>query len=398
MAALFACALVVIMGFLGLAVDYNHASGVKANMQATLDAAVLAAASSTNTPTTIAENYFNAAKFNAQSVNATFSVTGNKVTGTATATVNTSFLKVLNLNKFDIKVESTATGGGSAASPLCIMALGNKWNSTTKTWTTGKMSSALNVNSGPAIEAGKCEIHVLSTAGGAAMFNAGASLNFSKICIASTSINDNSNGAIKNIKTSCATNSDPYAGKLTSPKVETCIRALKPYEGGTVDFEPGTYCGAFNLNSKNGVGVKATFKPGVYVFSNSSWVVDGGTWTGDGVTFYFDDDKSSIQFNSGMTLNIAAPTSASAAYPGVLMFERAGLNKSSLTFNDSNSSTLSGVIYLPSRDVTFNSTSNITATRSFQLIVNSLMLNAANWTIAPYSTSGGGSGNARLTN
>ena len=36
MAALFACALVVIMGFLGLAVDYNHASGVKANMQAVL--------------------------------------------------------------------------------------------------------------------------------------------------------------------------------------------------------------------------------------------------------------------------------------------------------------------------------------------------------------------------
>ena len=63
------------------------------------------------------------------------------------------------------------------------------------------------------------------------------------------------------------------------------------------------------------------------MIKGGSWVVDGGSMTGSGVTFYF-ADTSLIQFNGGMTLTLSAPTTGT--YAGILMYEKDGLSKSQL--------------------------------------------------------------------
>ena len=111
--------------------------------------------------------------------------------------------------------------------------------------------------------------------------------------------------------------------------------------------------------------------------SNGGWNVNGGKWTGTGVTFYF-ADTSKIQFNSGMNMTLSAPTSGT--YTGILFYEKSGLGRSSVAFNDTVSESVSGLIYLPSRDLTFNSSSNLSSP-SFTLVANSLTLNTVNWNL-----------------
>jgi hypothetical protein len=61
-------------------------------------------------------------------------------------------------------------------------------------------------------------------------------------------------------------------------------------------------------------------------------------------------------------------------------------------FNGSLGETLEGIIYLPNRDVTYNSTTN--QVNRISMVVNSMIMNSANWQIEPYTSSGGSSGGA----
>jgi hypothetical protein len=97
------------------------------------------------------------------------------------------------------------------------------------------------------------------------------------------------------------------------------------------------------------------------------------------VTFYF-ADSSYIQYNSGMNLTLNAPTTGT--YAGILFYEKDGLSDSNFVFDDSVSETLTGLIYLPSRNITFNSTSNET-TPGITLIANTAIFNTLNWSLSP---------------
>ncbi|MCB1492188.1 MAG: pilus assembly protein, partial [Rhodobiaceae bacterium] len=61
--------------------------------------------------------------------------------------------------------------------------------------------------------------------------------------------------------------------------------------------------------------------------------------------------------------------------------------------------TLTGIIHLPNRDATYNSTTN--QTNKVTLVVNTIILNSANWKLSPYdgpgaAGSGAATGAARL--
>jgi len=118
-----------------------------------------------------------------------------------------------------------------------------------------------------------------------------------------------------------------------------------------------------------------TLAPGLYVIKGGGWNVDGGTFTGHGVTFYF-ADSSAIQFNSGMTSDITAP--ASGTYSGILMFEPDGLSPSPFVWDDSVSSSMEGLVYLPSRNATFNSYSSVSGDK-LTLVLNTLIADGTGW-------------------
>ncbi|OYW82223.1 MAG: hypothetical protein B7Z26_03755, partial [Asticcacaulis sp. 32-58-5] len=164
------------------------------------------------------------------------------------------------------------------------------------------------------------------------------------------------------------------------------------YNGGTVNLTPGTYCGWVNFNS----GTNVNLAPGLYVIKNGGWNVNGGTWTGNDVTFYF-ADTSKIQFNSGMNTTLSAPTSST--YKGILFFEAPNLSKSQFIFNNANGNNMDGLIWLPSREMTFNAKS-LLQSDSMTMVVNRLILNNTGWNLTPDTSvavaSGGSLSHVRL--
>jgi hypothetical protein len=253
-------------------------------------------------------------------------------------------------------------------------------------------SQTLLVNSNFKLNAPNCEIDVASTSSNAAMFNSGSTLSVTKTCVAGNVTN---NGAtIGGLQTGCTTHTNPYAGTLTAPAVGSCTVNSANYSG-TVNLSPGTYCGSFNFNGSGTINLAA----GLYIFNGTTWNINSGwTITGSGVTLYFVNSSSHVQFNSGVNVSLKAPTTGT--YANVLMFEPDGLSKSSFAVDGTSATgyALQGLIYLPSRNVTFNTIYNGTSDAT-TLVVNQVIFdsNSPNsWSISPSSGSGGAS--VTLTN
>jgi len=132
-----------------------------------------------------------------------------------------------------------------------------------------------------------------------------------------------------------------------------------------------------------------TFKPGLHIIKGRMIANSGSTIIAKGVTFFFPDVNSEIRANGSLTFTGTAPESG--PYAGILMYEATddasnNANKQQYVFNGSNGEVLEGLIYLPNRNVTYNSTTNQTS--KIAMVVNSMIMNAANWSIEPYEGSG----------
>jgi Flp pilus assembly protein TadG len=375
----YALAMVPLTLAAGAGIDFVTAIDAKTALQNAIDSAVLAGASAGNS-TSAAATVF------ASEPLSKFGVTGSPVftvnsdssfTGKVTATVPVSFLSLAGIKTLTVQVSATAKVGGT--STACILVLDKT------------ASQALLMNNGADIEAPKCEVHVASTGYPAAVFNAQTTISSAKTCIAGTSILDN-NGTHPNLVKGCNVAADPFAGTLPTPSTSSCTYSNGNYNGGSYTMSPGVYCGWFNFNGNNNL----TFSPGVYVIKGGGWNVNGGTWTGDGVTFYF-ADTSKIQFNSGVKATLSAP--ASGTYAGILMYEAGGLPLSQFVLDDSKGHVLNGLIYLPSRQMTLNSGANVT-TDQVSVVVDTLIVNNATWYVTPPTTKAitgsGSSGSAFL--
>jgi Flp pilus assembly protein TadG len=390
-ATIFGIAAIPLTLGIGAAVDYSRVSSAGSKLQTAIDSAVLsgvgASAAQRTHPATIAyvANIFNT---DAQSIGQVASSSfvfnsDGSLTGTATVAVPTVVMALGGTPRVSLNVSATAMPAASSTN-VCILLLDPS------------ASQALLMNSGANINAPNCEVDVASQGNPAAIFNSGTTLATSKTCIRGTSYISNG-GTHPNLSAGCTTVSDPFAGNLPAPPSTVCAGPNANggnFNGGTVNLSPGVYCGWFNFNSSPTVNLAA----GTYVIENGGWNVGGGTWTGNGVTFYF-ADTSKIQFNSGMNMTLSAPTSGT--YSGILFYEKSGLALSQFVFDDSVAENLTGLIYLPSRNVTFNSTSNISSPQ-FTLVADTAIFDTANWNLSPGpmkiagTGSGSASGNARL--
>ncbi|MEQ1654008.1 MAG: hypothetical protein ABL897_16105, partial [Hyphomicrobium sp.] len=77
-------------------------------------------------------------------------------------------------------------------------------------------------------------------------------------------------------------------------------------------------------------------------------------------------------------------------YKDVVIFEAGGLVPSPFVLDDSIGMNLTGLIYLPSRDTTFNAASNLFS-KDTTLVVKTLILDQTNWSLDSTSTEIGGS-------
>jgi Flp pilus assembly protein TadG len=381
-----------VCGLVGLGVDaslwYMNARRIQTIAEVTaLSAGRLLSDSSqtTSTITTVANNdaLLNGFSTATDTLAVSFGPSGNAPPAATTITVTVKRSVPLVFSALFLSSQPVASAAATASSTgpaVCIYVLG-----------TG--SQTLTVNSSFNLNAPNCEIDVASTASTAAIFDSGATLSVMKTCVAGTVIN---NGAtVGGLATRCSTHSNPYKGTLAAPTVGGCT-VNGANCSGTVSLNPGTYCGNFNFNGTGTVKLAA----GTYIFDGTNWNINSGwTITGTGVTFYFVNSSSYVQFNSGVTVSLTAPTSGT--YANVLMFEPDGLSTSSFAIDGASSSghALQGLVYLPSRNITFNSTYSGTAD-AFTLVVNQLIFDSnspKSWSITPAS-GGGASGSIVLTN
>jgi Flp pilus assembly protein TadG len=358
---IFALALIPVLMLVGVAIDYSRASAIKTQLQAAMDAAVLAGAAQSVGQTATAQSVFSAhlqpGPYSLESI--AFSLGGDaSVIGNASAEVETTLLAAASVKTLTISV--TATAKPLRKSDVCILLVDPT------------AAQPLLVNSGASLKAPDCEVHVRSTGSPAAIFNSGSTFVTKRTCLAGASPLYNGT-TVANVETRCKAVADPFAGNLPVPASSACTASNGNYNGGSVSLAPGVYCGWFNFNNAPDV----TFAPGVYVIKGGGWNVNAGRWKGAGVTFYF-ADTSLIQFNSGISADLTAPTGG--AYAGILMYEASGLAKSNFVFNDSVSNRLEGLIYLPSRNVIFNAKSQLHTDKA-TLVFNTLILDQTNWNL-----------------
>jgi Flp pilus assembly protein TadG len=372
-------------GLIGLGTDaslwYVNARRIQTIAEVSALSAGRLLSNSSQTASTITTVANNAALLNGFStatdtIAVSFGPSGDVPPAATTITVSVKRTVPLVFSALFLTSNPVATAAATASSTgpsVCIYVLG-----------TG--SQTLTVNGGFSLSAPNCEVDVASTASPAAIFNSGTTFNTMKTCVAGAVTN---NGAtIGGLASRCSTHANPYKGALAAPSVGGCTVNSANYSG-TVSLSPGTYCGNFNFNGSGTLRLAA----GTYIFNSTNWNINSGwTVTGTGVTFYFANSSSYVQFNSGVTVSLTAPTSGT--YANVLMFEPDGLSTSSFAIDGSSSSghALQGLVYLPSRNITFNSTYSGTAD-AFTLVVNQLIFDSNSpktWSITP--ASGGGSG------
>lgn len=357
----FGLTLIPLAALIGAAVDFNHALRVRGKLQNALDASLVSAATNDDdTRMAAAKAFFgqNSKALEVYGPDASFHAADvGRIGGVATAEVATSFMRLVNINSLPVAARSSVVFNRDAGR-ACVVLLDPD------------ASNAFRINSGADITAEECEVHVHSEANPAANFNAGISIDFKRICIKGSDILNNY-GPIDGLETDCTPIADPYAGKLPEPPSASCDFSDLNFNGGSVHLTPGVYCGWVNFNSAPDV----TFAPGVYVIRNGGWNVNGGTWTGTGVSFYF-ADTSMIQFNSAVEAHLTPPTDGD--YMNLMFFEAEGLEQSNFVLDDSRGFEMSGIIYLPSRNTIYNSGSTIES-RSLTMVFNTLILNQTKW-------------------
>lgn len=354
----------------GFAVDYSDSLRKRSDLQARLDGAVLAGAASEGNKPGEALNFFlltsGLPDAEAQALvngnRISFNLQNDRLAGRVTKTFERPFAFGRDAH-YDMTVEAAVRLRSAGPAGPCINVLGN-------------VSQALLLNSGAKIDAPNCEIHVHSTRNPAFIMNAGVDMKIANLCVKGTNFIRNG-GTVTKMQTACNVMADPYAGKIPEPAVPASCQTSGARDGSSHTLNPGMHC-QVNFNGSPTI----TFRPGLHIIRGSMNINSGATVIAEGVTFYFPDRDSRIQANGALTMRATAPTSG--AYKDILMFEKtsgAGANPSTgqYVFNGSRGESLQGVIYLPFRNVTYNSTTNISGS-NISMVVNTMIVNSANWT------------------
>jgi Flp pilus assembly protein TadG len=350
--------MVVMIGAVGLGVDYGRALNQRTAMQRALDASLLAAGATTDASkrVAVAEKYFTANYTGGVPVTPIFSNAANgNVAGKANAEVPTTVSQILGITTLNTgavasvapSVTVTNTASGSVQTTTqgalpCIMAL-----DTAKKW-------SFEVISNSKWEAPQCEVHVASNHSEAMKVDSASQVNFKSVEVKGglKQIGDKSIARVNLASTKVA--SDPFVGKM--PSVPTGACTYTNYTNPTPTVSPGTYCGTTTF-----AGDMVTMNPGLYIFQSPTGTsgglhVSAKTIRGHGVSFYFADNNTKLlSYKSKNRNHLHAPTTGT--YAGILMFEPAGLTKRTVLIDSADEQSWRGLVYLPSIDLRLKSIS-----------------------------------------
>lgn len=398
----------VMMGFLGFALDVGYFFQQERQAQAAADAAAIAAAeeysygNSSNVQSAAnaiaALNGFDpAASTNPATVTITQPTSGNYATSsggspsgwvqaTVTRPVPTFFLAAFN-RLGTMTVAGTATAGQGETSPTCICLEGTS-------------GMDLNMSNNSKLTATGCGVTVNSSSNNAVGVVGSATLSALSLGTVSSTWNNisniNNNGKITSstdivlgISSGCnptlptlPTYSSCTADPLTHYGNGGSTYTVGPNSGNGTTTGGNTICyNSLTIGSNNDT---VTLNPGVYVINGGSlhWL-SGPQKGGSGVSFFL-VNGATVTIDNGANPTISAPTSGT--YQNVLFYQPAS-NTNAMSLQGGSTTNMSGIVYAPGAALTVGNGSS--STISLGVVAQSMTLNGGcNFVSTSYSNMG----------
>jgi hypothetical protein len=216
---------------------------------------------------------------------------------------------------------------------------------------TAQAALQLSGNASIQITAPKCVVQVNSKNLFAVTMNGNTTINSQENCFVGGLQKVGNSTILPPPDSTCKAIPDPFAN-YPRPAVGPCDYTNYQLSGNnTVTLQPGVYCGGMNFSSK----VTVTFAPGLYVIKDGALTETGGSYTGNGVTFFLTGSGASVQMSGQANWHIVAPTGGANGMPGFAIF----LDPNGPSGIPANSSQLSGqaelyfegIVYLPGQAV-----------------------------------------------
>ena len=234
------------------------------------------------------------------------------------------------------------------------------------------------------VDAPACEVHVKSVVSSAAKINMGKPLDVKRVCVEG-GVNSigNDAGLVRPIEEGCTTADDTIGATLPIPSVGQCKTKPKNLKNSTEYLTPGTSCGQWKFK---GSVSRIELAPGTYIFNNATWVTNADI-RGTGVTIYLNDKNSEIVLKGQGSLALSAPETGT--YEGIVMYENPGITQlTSRKVNGGSDEIMSGLIYLPSRDMTWNGNSSLNAEKLTMVLNSLVLLGTTDWKVEPLQSKG----------
>lgn len=349
-AATFALALVPMVGLMGVVVDYSHASNVRASLQATLDAALLAGARDGSTSwANVATNYFQANVQTKGSTVATpvFQLDQNRgYTASVSASVPTDFTGLMGVNSVNVNVSAAASVTASSGNYYCVMALNQS----------AQAALSLNGNASIVVTAPKCVVQVNSNNQDAVDTTGNATINSVENCFVGGFRTVGNASIAPQPDPSCKPVPDPFASyPRPAAAYGPCDFTNFSLSGNkTVVLQPGVYCGGMRFSGP----VNVTFQPGVYVVRDGAITETGGSFTGTGVALFLTGAGAGMQLSGQASWHIVAPTSGTLAGFAIFLDPSgpSGLAANSSMLSGQSELYFEGIVYFPQQQVTVSGT------------------------------------------
>ncbi len=394
------CCLVLLAGFLGLAIDTGYLEWVKTRLQTAADAAAIggvqeikmngAANVVTAAQGDAARNGFTDGQ-NGVTVTVNNPPSGGYSTKDPTGVevivaqkVATFFMGAVGASSVTLQARAVAH---QASGTVCVVALDSA------------AAGAFTASNGANVQSG-CGIMVDSASSTAFTVSGGTTVKASSIWVTGGSTVTGGSSVTPTASTAIPAMSDPLAN-ISPPAVGACTYFNTVVGGGlTKTLPPGVYCNGISL----GNGAHITFAPaGTYILKGGGLSIAGGvTVTGTGVTFYNTSgggySYQPFNFSNGATVTLTAPTTGPLA--GILLFQDRSIVSSAVnSFLGGTTNTLNGALYFPTTPMSYSNGTTTSSTYTI-LVAKTLNFQGGCKVNNDYSSLPGGSpvkGNATLS-
>lgn len=375
LALTFSLATPVLIGSLGVAVDFVNYNRVKANLQAAADAAAVAGAREMQVSQTDTDQVKSSAlSFAAHRLtgdadatiddlrSANFDVDAQVLTAKSAVRVDISeswtpfFAHFIAAGITPVTVSATARFVGS--NNICVLGLS----------TTG---SAVYLDKDSRLTGNGCGVYSDSADKRGFKVDQGVKLVASLNCVTGGAEISGSANVSPKILTDCPAITDPLSNRQP-PTVGSCNFNKLVVKDETRNLSPGVYCGGLVIDGKAVV----TASPGIYVIKDGELKVAGeSSFSGEGVSFFITGSKPApLYFAPKSHISLSAP--ADSAMAGLLFYEDRKLSqrmKHRISSDDARK--LVGTIYLPVGDLVIDAKNPVADQSAYTaIVVNKLEL------------------------